>query len=428
MSGARSVAEGEKNLRGVRGFFLAGVIFAWSWVICLAVRKIRPNRGGRALASRGRPVGVQFFAKNLIFFIKCGRFVEGALMEMTMKFKNFVKIAFGALMILALASCATKVNVRMTRPAQLDLNGAETISVLPFVPFAYYNNGINFVLGAFFGSFDRAGGQEKKALNYLKSEIESGLVASPYITLVSSSAVQAAIKNGTTNPADVYLTGQVTNFSVYDDRQDYKRKIKDGYYKDDGEYVKPVYVHEDQFSRRVELDFLYQVVDSGTDKILSYKKVSISDNSSYYDDPKKLPSAFSVIQYDLSRTASKILRELQPYQITKTIRLLEYKGKPKNPDFKYAENLADDGYVSESYDEFTRIYNETGMMEAGYNAAMLKMALGNLEGAEVEMSALYEKFNDEKVLAGLKDIKNEIYQANRLKQQTEKSDVLEADF
>ena len=36
------------------------------------------------------------------------------------------------------ASCATTVNVRLTRPAQLDLNGARTVAVLPFKPGQYY--------------------------------------------------------------------------------------------------------------------------------------------------------------------------------------------------------------------------------------------------------------------------------------------------
>ena len=43
LSGARSVAEGEKNLRGVRGFCLAGVIFDWSWAFALLAEKSGPT-------------------------------------------------------------------------------------------------------------------------------------------------------------------------------------------------------------------------------------------------------------------------------------------------------------------------------------------------------------------------------------------------
>ncbi len=48
--GARKSAWGVGLLPGRRDFCL-------ELGICLAVRKISPNRGGRALASRGRPVG-----------------------------------------------------------------------------------------------------------------------------------------------------------------------------------------------------------------------------------------------------------------------------------------------------------------------------------------------------------------------------------
>ena len=37
-------------------------------------------------------------------------------------------------------SCATTVNVKLTRPAELDLNGARTVSILPIKPYAYYKN------------------------------------------------------------------------------------------------------------------------------------------------------------------------------------------------------------------------------------------------------------------------------------------------
>ena len=48
----------------VEVLLFTGREFAQSWGFCLAVRKIWPNRGGRALASCGRPVGKLKFAEK----------------------------------------------------------------------------------------------------------------------------------------------------------------------------------------------------------------------------------------------------------------------------------------------------------------------------------------------------------------------------
>lgn len=343
-----------------------------------------------------------------------------------MNSKNRIYISIISLAILLITSCATSINVRVLRPAELDLNGAKTISVLPIKPYEYYDlrelsRGEDILIGVFFQIFDRVGPDEKRCIDKLQYEIESGLMDSPYIDLVSSSAVSAALKRGTSNPSDVYLTGEVVNFDIYDERIERRVKVKDGDGDRKAEYD---YVHE--YCRNVKMYVRYQIVDSASGKIISYNKVEMRNSSGYYSHSRDLPSAYSLLEYDLKRAARKILQELQPYSVTKSITLL--KDKTKNPDFKYADKLAKDGYVKESYEAFTNLYKATEMMEAGYNAAILLEAMGNLTEAEELMMKLYKKFPVQEVKAGLYDIQNEIKQAKKLKTQTETSDVLDVDF
>ena len=89
---------------------------------------------------------------------------------------------------------------------------------------------------------------------------------------------------------------------------------------------------------------------------------------------------------------------------------------------KNADKLAKKNCITESYDEFIRIYRETELFEAGYNAAVLQLALGNLNTAKEIMEELYNKSFDKRALDALSDINNEIYQAQRLKNQIEKQD------
>ena len=62
------------------------------------------------------------------------------------------------------------------------------------------------------------------------------------------------------------------------------------------------------------------------------------------------------------------------------------------------------------------------LVEAGYNAAVLQLALGNLNTAKEIMEELYNKSFDKRAVDALSDINNEIYQAQRLKNQIEKQD------
>lgn len=325
-------------------------------------------------------------------------------------------------------SCATKVSYSVLRPAELELNGAKTISVLPIKPYAYFNrsteySGMEFVLSAFFGIFDTVSVYEKHAIEFLQSSIEKGLLESPYIDLVSAKTVQAAVNKGYINPADIYFTGEVTYYNVNDTISTEVTVIEDKNRDSDHKGSK-TYIHKDYYTREVNFDFKYQIVDSSNDKVLSYEKININASSGRYESQNKLPNPYSLIEYKLRDAVNKILKELQPYVVIKSVSLLE--DKSKNPDMKIANQFAKDKNIESSYKWYSKIYEEQNIFEAGYNAAILQQSMGNLYDAEELMNNLYEKTADTRALKALKDIRYEIYMANRLRKQTEDfSDYLE---
>lgn len=337
----------------------------------------------------------------------------------------FLIIAFSSLLF----SCATTLSVNVTRPAKLDLNGAKTISVLPFKPSDYYGSqevvsGVVIVINDFFRLFDRSGPEERRCISYLHDEIEQGLMTSPYVQVISPAAVQSALNNGQPVPSDVYLTGEVVYFDIDDDKEIVKKKEKveedDSYgitsSKGSGTSGKSAhYVTEEYYVRHVKMEFRYQVVDSKTNRIISYDKATIRESSSHYEHHSSLPSAYNMISHDLSSVARKILHDLQPYVIRKTIRLME--DKSKMPAIKAADGLAKDGYIKESYEQFIKIYDDTKMLVAGYNAAMLLEAQGKLTEAEALMKEVYDLYPESSVLDGLYDIQSELRQNQRLKGQ-----------
>lgn len=337
--------------------------------------------------------------------------------------KSFKRIFILSFIFLILSSCTTTVRFSVVRPGEVDLNGAKTIAVLPFKPYEYVNinsnsDALEVFVYSFLQVFDKSAPEEKKSLDYLQSYIEDGLSDSQYINVVSSDSVSNALKKGYINPADVYLTGEVTYFEITDDKTVKKVIVKKG---DPKLHTKDQYEFKDEYSRNVKMDIRYQIVDSSDDTILSSRKININHTSSKYDSKKSLPSAYSLIQSELKSAGNRILRELQPYTVTRSVTLL--KDKSKNEDFKEADKLAKDGNVVRSSELFSKIYNETHLFEAGYNAAILQLSLGNLSVSEQMMLDLYEKTKDSRASDALYDIRNEIKSAKKLKSQTEEKEL-----
>lgn len=333
-------------------------------------------------------------------------------------FKKSCLILIVSAVVLLATSCATSISVDVTRPAELDLNGAKSISVLPFKPSPYYGHydpyrGYRISILDFFFGFDRATPDERELLHHLQSEIEEGLYNSKYLKLISSTATRSAIENGTTIPADVYLTGEVIYFDVDDDKR--QRRVKLPKKNEDDEQL---YVMEDYWTRKVRMEFRYQIVDSSTNEIISFRTVNFSDSDTA-DHRRDLNSPYSMLRWEMNSTARKILKEIQPYEVTKDISLLSYK---KHPGFEYADDLASDGLIEESYNKFYDIYMQEGIFEAGYNAAMLLEVQGRLDDAHDLMESLLDKGDSKqrkKAMNALSDIRNEIQQAEKLEKQNQ---------
>ena len=86
---------------------------------------------------------------------------------------------------------------------------------------------------------------------------------------------------------------------------------------------------------------------------------------------------------------------------------------------KYADEVVKAGSVEYGKDLFMDLYVKRGYMEAGYNAALLLEALGDLEGARDLMQEVFDIFKDTRALKAVEDIKAEIESANKLQYQND---------
>lgn len=309
-----------------------------------------------------------------------------------------------------LTSCSTTIHAVIQRPAELDLNGAETISVLPFQINDKGNITQNIaVIGdviTFFNTLDNYSNGSYDVADYLTRSLEQRISGSDYLSLVYSQAVKSAIDNGKRAPCDVYLTGVVSSYK--NEIVQTSRSVKEN-----GETKKVPYYY-----REVSFSLTYQIVDSATNRIIASRTEDILAHSAEEELQEDLPDAMRTIKPKLDEAVQKIMKQIQPYSETKYIALL--KDKTKDPDMKTADKYAKNGLLTSARDLYLRLYQTRGYFEAGYNAAIILEAQGNYREAYEEMQDLVFKYNDRRAVSALNDIQYEIDSQDMLKKQLEK--------
>lgn len=317
-------------------------------------------------------------------------------------------IVLGLGILLAVTSCATSVPVTVTRPSEIDLNGAKSISVLPFQTSDSKNleetgNNLIDVINVLAYIFDSSDPEETNSAEYLTDKLEQKLSSSSYLSLVASSTVKSALESKKKPPVDVYLTGKFKNFDYHTDTTVTKETKNEKTY------------YTTHYTKTVSTTVVYQIVNAKTNEVIGYRSVDLSKTSNSYDDKTSLPHAYDLIKDELDRLTTRILREIQPYEETKYLSLL--KDKTKNPELKTANELAKNGLIAESEAKYYSVYKSTGDFAAGYNAALLLQAEGKLADAKSLMTELVNTTGDKRAVSGLRDIQYEIDQAARLKSQ-----------
>lgn len=309
-------------------------------------------------------------------------------------------------------SCATTLHTTVRRPAQLDLGGAKSIAVLPFRTESYNKgNGDVFIFNfsGFWFDFGNKNEDLKLISNDLTKSVSKKIAESEFYDLIAPDVVQAAIENSTEIPCDIYLTGYFSDYKN-EIHEDYKTKTEKT---DKGEKT----VKEYEYKREVHLRLDYDIIDSKTNKILSTSYETISVTSSTYKNKRDVPTTSDLLEYKLKSIASSIIKKIQPYYTTVDLKLLS--DKTKDPMMKEANKLAKNGQLEYSKQLFQQLYNENCYMEAGYNAALIMQAQGDLNGAKSLMEKVAADSGNSKAYSALSEINSEIKSAERLRKQLE---------
>lgn len=320
-----------------------------------------------------------------------------------MKIKKFLGLlALSCLFI----GCATTVKYKVTRPAELDLNGASSIGIENVIVPSYSHYSSN--------------GDDTRVAQFVEESLARKIESHGYFTVYTSRDRRA-------NP-DIYFDAEIVVFEVNDTSRQVKVEnpdyvpVKEGERRVErrgtGKNTTDKYLYEYRYQRKVHFVMKYSFVDGYTDKVIATRQCEFTEKSSEYDRTSDLPSSFDLLKSDINRVTDDVLYAIQPYYETCSFDLLE--DETKNEDLKQADKLADKGELGESYRIYKRVYDQNGYFVAGYNAAMLQIALGNLSQARYEMEKVYAASGDSRARDALDFIDKEIASEQKLKKQDAK--------
>ena len=322
--------------------------------------------------------------------------------------KTFGLITLAILTLLAF-SCSTTVSTDVTRPAELDLEGVNTVSLLPFKTSSEMDlnsNGTKPVY-SFYDYFDKYQTQYSKMndefdiVNAIDSKLYTKMSMESDLTLVDPAAVERAFRSKSTLPVDIYVTGGITSFSSIIESEVVERTTKQGK------------VPAEKYWRELNLSLLYQVVDTNTNTVLSHNEFDYSAKSSKEYALDDVATTYSLAESKVNAFVAEIMKEFLPYEEEKSLTLLSH----KDSAMKEAEKLAKKGQLGMAKNKYLSLYNSKDYFEAGYNAALLLQAMEEYEDAKEVMTKVYKRFGDQRAKTALKDIENDIKSAKRLKEQ-----------
>ena len=260
-----------------------------------------------------------------------------------------------------LSSCATinsSKTVSGVHPANVDLNGAKSITVMPFTVDSKAQ--LSGQTGA---------AEAQTAADYIRECLIAELEKSKNLKYKTSGA-------------DVAISGRITKYIVETE----KTGTGPG------------------FIRSVVAAVEYDIQNTKSSTILAKNNTSISAESKAYAAEKRLPAAYTLIEPKLPRISTVILQDVQPYTIVNRISLIKVK---RNRAMRRAYKLFAEGRYSDSMQSYLEIYKNTNLFEAGYNAARLMQIKGDLESAKKLSTELFTKFKDTRAANVLHEIENQ---------------------
>ena len=320
--------------------------------------------------------------------------------------KKGIAVLIAALMIVIMA-CGTSVAIRVTKPAEVNMSGARKIAVFDFTypqeyPSFTEDDILDYIIAEALNLDMDVDTMEREVAEYTARSLVTALVKTDYFEVLSPTDVTQAMI-GANNPnlgltdvglllgADAILVGSI----------DYMRK-------DERYFMNTVWVYDPAtettvetelpwVEREIEISVTYRVLDASTGKLYATKSI----NEARIDDAKEedndtLRSYESMFKSVIDNLVPRVAKQLAPYTVTE-YRWLE-KDKTKDPRMEQADEFVKGGIYQKALEIFLSIWNANSNMAAGYNAAIMYEATGNIDAAIELMDQVMNMYPERKIM------------------------------
>jgi hypothetical protein len=329
--------------------------------------------------------------------------------------------AFAAALVIFIG-CAPSIRLEVTKPAEVNMKGAKKLAVMDY-GFPIPNKSMNAedLLKAAFSKLiglqvHEQETPESKVAKCATVKTSAVLAGTQYFTILTPSDLSKTLADGsgqTMSAIDIgkrvgaqsIVLGDIEQLTLDDENYSETYKQKDG---------STTTVHK--VRRTVGVQLSYRVISTETGGILATKSlkgnVQQVENAS---DRGSLGSKEILGCQAIEKLIPAIARQLAPYKVIQKRTLL--KDKSKNPEFERALNFMKGNMYSNAYEIFSQIYKTSGNVAAGFNAAIMKEAMGDVEAACNEMNEIASKTADPNAIKEVQRLKNAVEEQKKVLQQ-----------
>ena len=293
--------------------------------------------------------------------------------------------------LLVLCSCVTTVTVRMEHPPLIDLQGVNSITVIPF-------------------EWNSAGEYENVA-SKVTSAFISGLKRGP-IDFVDSYPLQSISRDNYGKYADVYIIGRVTNVSSYwqtSSREDtvyYDRSY--GYVRSQGdEQYRSERIRRVFITTTVTVDIEYSYIHAASKKVLgSFNKSQSGSHTAgqfrrpgagrwdrdYHNYPQNREWDTGIAESIVWNFSYALEQETGLWTTSEERTIKRTSGT--NTGIKELRKLIRQGYYGRAFDIYHELYEQTGDIAAGFNTAVLYEVNDNFYDALSLLETMSKNINE----------------------------------
>lgn len=368
--------------------------------------------------------------------------------------KILSRVLIVALTVIVLTSCATTITVRHLVPGEVDLGSSRTIAIastaaykFPFGrPLSPWINGLSetdFTLSSGYDGNLPASVALTAGKMLLDAAQSTGYftilnpeVTDAYLTLSKVGENASALLK--TKGVQALLSSNITYMDVEEEvvGRDIKTYVTEDVDPTPAVSMKSyekVTSREYHLVQKATLTLTYTLYDLVNDRILLTRtftgkqdqetKIGIrtydAGASGGYRDERRYSSGYApsfrpLFEKILRSFSSTIAKQLAPSYQTKRLTLMG--NKPKLDAAKSAYTLAQRGAYAQAYAQFLSLYELSGHVASGYNAALMLEALGRLAEAVDLMNDVYNRSGSPQAYAALvrmQEVKSQSDKAQR---------------